>query len=75
MHIHRSGEVSAMRWVESCPGNSKNTFRPSCTGKLVGYALMAAGILLIFLCVPFHVWMILLGIALIVTGYWLAFGR
>ena len=64
-----------MRWVEHCPEERKSTIRTTGSVRLWGYLLMAAGILIIFLCMPFHVWMILLGAALIIVGYFLAFGR
>lgn len=64
-----------MRWVESGSRECKTTVRTPCCTSLLGYVLMAAGILIIFLCVPFKVWMIVLGAALIVIGYFIAFGR
>lgn len=64
-----------MRWVEECPEERHSTIRRPCTGRIWGYVLIAAGILLIFLCMPFRLWMILLGAALILVGYVLAFGR
>lgn len=63
-----------MRWVErECKKSC--AVSKTCAGQLWGYLLIAAGILLIFICMPFRLWMILLGAALIVIGYLLAFGR
>lgn len=64
-----------MRWVENSPQSKKSTVKTACCTRVWGYVLMAAGILMIFLCMPFRAWMILLGAALIAVGYLLAFGR
>lgn len=38
---------------------------------LGGIALMLLGLFLIFLCIPFQIWVFLLGAGLIVLGYFL----
>lgn len=64
-----------MRWVEQEACEKSCTVGKAGGGRIGGYLLIAAGVLLIFLCMPFRLWMILLGAALIVIGYLLAFGR
>ena len=64
-----------MRWVEECPEEKHSTVKAPCRSRIWGYVLIAAGILLIFLCMPCRLWMILLGAALVLAGYFLAFGR
>ena len=57
-------EVTPMAYPhEKCyPGGSKGL-------SLVGYALLAAGILLVFCCIPVWAWLALLGILLIAAGF------
>ncbi len=40
-------------------------------GRLVGTLLIAAGLLLLFLCIPGWAWAALAGVALVLLGYWL----
>ena len=49
--------------VEKCYPSGKNT-----PLKIVGYALLALGVLLLFLCIPCWAWLALLGLGLIVAG-------
>ena len=49
--------------VEKCYPSGKNT--PLMTA---GYALLALGVLLLFLCIPCWAWLALLGLGLIVAG-------
>ena len=64
-----------MRWVEACPEKQGSRSCTVCATRLWGILLMAAGVLLIVLCVPLRLWIVILGAALIVVGYLLAFGR
>lgn len=41
---------------------------------LVGVGLIAVGLLLVFLAVPFWLWAVLIGIALILVGFFLILG-
>ncbi len=36
---------------------------------LIGYALLAAGIILLFTCIPGWAWLALIGVALIAAGW------
>jgi len=38
-------------------------------GTLLGYALLASGILLLFICIPGWAWVALLGVLLIAAGW------
>jgi len=38
---------------------------------IAGYALLAAGILLLFVCIPRRVWLAIIGVALIAAGWFL----
>ena len=49
--------------VEKCYPSGKNS--PLMFG---GYALLALGVLLLFLCIPCWAWLALLGLGLIVAG-------
>lgn len=49
--------------VEKCYPAGKNT-----PLMIVGYALLALGVLLLFLCIPCWAWLALLGLGLIVAG-------
>ncbi len=49
--------------VEKCYPSGKNT-----PLMIVGYALLALGVLLLFLCIPCWAWLALLGLGLIVAG-------
>lgn len=49
--------------VEKCYPSGKNT-----PLMIAGYALLALGVLLLFLCVPCWAWLALLGLGLIVAG-------
>ncbi len=40
-------------------------------GTLLGVLLVLLGLFLIFLCIPFRLWVVLFGAALIVLGYFL----
>lgn len=50
-------------------------FSPPCGGNprrgqvLIGIILMLIGLFLIFLCIPFQIWIVLFGAALILLGY------
>lgn len=50
-------------WVEKCYPAEKNPSR-AC----VGYALMLAGIILLFVCIPLWAWLALLGVVLMALG-------
>ena len=48
---------------EKCYPSGKNT-----PLMIAGYALLALGVLLLFLCIPCWAWLALLGLGLIVAG-------
>ena len=50
-------------WVEKCYPAAKNTSRVC-----IGYALVLAGIILLFVCIPLWAWLALLGVALMALG-------
>lgn len=49
--------------VEKCYPSGKNT-----PLMIAGYALLALGVLLLFLCIPCWAWLALLGLGLIAAG-------
>ncbi len=49
--------------VEKCYPSGKST-----SLMIAGYALLALGVLLLFLCIPCWAWLALLGLGLIVAG-------
>lgn len=51
-----------MTYQKCYPGGSKLT-------TIAGYVLLAAGILLVFCCIPVWAWLALLGLVLIAAGF------
>lgn len=64
-----------MRWVEERTQEREHARRSPCYQRLWGFLCIMVGVLLIFLCIPFELWMLLVGAALILVGYFWAFGR
>lgn len=50
-------------WEEKCYPAAKSTSRA-----YAGYALMLAGIILLFVCIPLWAWLALLGVVLMALG-------
>lgn len=40
--------------------------------RLLGMVMIAAGLVLLFLCIPGWAWAAMIGAALVVAGFWLA---
>jgi len=50
--------------MEKCYPTGKS---PTLT--MAGYVLLAVGVILLFVCIPFWAWLALLGVALIAAGW------
>lgn len=58
-----------MSEVKAMPQPTCQTYPGHSCSRLIGYALLAAGIILLFVCIPGWAWLALIGVALMAAGW------
>ena len=59
----------ALSEVRAMPQAAVRAYPCRSCASLIGYALLAAGVILLFVCIPGWVWLALTGVGLIAAGW------